>query len=97
MSYDYSISLNGIQTALRTLEQAAQRIAVGNAFVKQINNDKATSSLNTDYSDSVSFSGTLDYVRELLAVNQAKIAVKANARFISLQQELERETLNLFA
>ncbi len=34
---------------------------------------------------------------DILAINQAKVEVKANLQVISAQQELDREALDLFA
>ena len=34
---------------------------------------------------------------DMVAIQQAKIAAKANVKAISVQQELDRETLDLFA
>lgn len=84
MSYDYSISLEGVCTAERSFERAAGRIAAGNL---------PTSSESAP-SDSLSLT---DYAAELIAIDQAKIAHKANLQVISSQRDLERATLDLFA
>ena len=82
MSVDYSISLNGILAAERNLDQAARHIASANLPAPGIPED--------------SFSLT-DFAAELLAIDQAKIAEKANLRVLSTQRDLEREALDLFA
>jgi len=82
MSTDYSISLNGLQTAERNLNQAARQIAASG-----LPSPGASP-------DSLSLS---DMAKELLAANQAKIAAEANLRVISTESELDREALNLYA
>jgi hypothetical protein len=84
MSYDYSISLEGIRNAERSFEQTASRIAAGGL-------PKSNESVPAD---SLFLS---DYAAELIAIDQAKTALKTNLRVISLQQDLERKTLDLFA
>ena len=83
MSMDYSISLNGISTAEQNLNQAAHRVATA-----------ALPSTSDSYEDTFSLS---DVAAEFIAVNQAKTVIKANLKVISAQQELERDTLDLFA
>ena len=68
MSGDYSISMNGIFAAERSLMQSARRIAAAD----------------------------LPEPADVIAIDQAKIEVKANLRVISTQQELDREVLDLF-
>ena len=82
MSGTYAIPLNGIQAAERSFAQAAHKIAVANL---------PSSGEPADY---LSLS---DLAAELIAVEVAKTAVKANLKVISMQQELEREALDLFA
>lgn len=38
-----------------------------------------------------------DFAAEFVAVDQARIAAEANLAFISMQHDLERETIDLFA
>jgi hypothetical protein len=68
---DYSISLNGIFAAQRSLEQSARRIATP---------QPAT-----------------DYAAELIAVDQAKIAEKANLQVLSVETDLQGTLLDIFA
>ena len=82
MSVDYSISLNGINSAEFSLNQAARRIA----SIGLPSGD--------DSADSLSLS---DIAAELIAIDQAKTAVKANLKVITTGQELDREALDLFA
>jgi hypothetical protein len=82
MSYDFSISLNGIIAAGRDLEMAARRIA---------GSDLPAAGMSADY-----FSLT-DFAAQLLEIDRAKTAFKANLQVISTQRELEREALDLFA
>jgi hypothetical protein len=78
---DFSISLNGVQTAEQNFNQAAQKIAAA----------------NLPSSESPDRFELTDFAAELIAADQAKFAVEANLRVISTQTELEHETLNLFA
>jgi len=78
---DCSISLNGVYTAERNLEEAARRIATANtASPKSADTFELT-----------------DFAAELIAVDQARTAEKANLQAISMQMDLEHEALNLFA
>jgi hypothetical protein len=81
---DMWISLNGVQTAERNLEQAARKIAT-------------PSIPDTPFSKSADVFQPTDIAAELIAADQAKIAAKANLRAISTQTDLEQEILNLFA
>jgi hypothetical protein len=82
MSIDYSIPLIGIQKAERSLEQAAVRIASANLPSPDPS------------ADSLSLS---DFAAELIAVDQAKTAIKANLQVISTHGEILQEILDLFA
>ncbi len=68
---DYSISLNGIFAAQRSLEQSARRIAAP---------QPAT-----------------DFAEEFVAIDQARIAEKANLRVMSVERDLEGNLLDIFA
>jgi hypothetical protein len=83
MSIDFSISLNGVSAAEQNLNQASRRIATA-----------TPPSSGEPLKDSVSMP---DFAAEMFEVNQAKTAVEANLKVISTQQELEHDTLNLFA
>jgi hypothetical protein len=83
---DISISLDGVLTAERNLEQAARKIAASNI-----------PSLSTSFSKSSDLFELTDFAAELIAADQAKIAAKANLRVISMQTDLEQQILNLFA
>jgi hypothetical protein len=78
---DISVSLNGVQTAEQNLERAARKIATANA----------PSSGPADIFE------LTDFAAELIAADRAKISAKANLRVISMETDLEREALNLFA
>jgi len=80
MSGDYSISLNGVLAAERNLEQAARRIATVNLPA-------------TDNSDD--WLSLSDLAADLLAVDLAKTAEKANLRVLFRLRELDREVFNL--
>jgi hypothetical protein len=82
MAVDYSIPLIGIQRAERSLEQAAVRITTANLPFPDLS------------ADSLSLS---DFAAELIAVDQAKTAMKANFQVISTHGEILREVLDLFA
>ena len=83
---DISISLNGVQTAERNLDQAAGKIAMSN-----------TPSSNTPSSKSADVFELTDFAAALIAADQAKIAAEANLRVVSAQTDLEQKVLNLFA
>ena len=78
---DLSISLNGLQAAEQTLNQAAQKIAGANL----------PSSRPKDFFE------VTDFAAELIKADQAKVAAQANLKVISMQTELDHETLDLFA
>jgi hypothetical protein len=78
---DTSISLNGVHAAERSLEQTARKIATA----------------NIPSAESADTFELTDFAAELIALNQAKTAEKANLKVISMQTDLEREALNLFA
>jgi hypothetical protein len=78
---DSSISLNGIHAAERHLEQAARTIAAA----------------NTPFPESADTFELTDFASELISVEQSKLAEKANLRALSMQTDLEHETVNLFA
>ena len=82
MPVEYSISLNGVLSAERDLNQAAHR----------------TASADMPSADSCEDCVTIsDLAAEILAANRAETAAEANLRVISTQQELDRQSLNLFA
>jgi hypothetical protein len=81
MSGSYAISLNGIQAAERSLEQAAHKIATANLPAS---------------GEPLDYLSLTDYTAEFLAIDLAKTAVKANLKVISTRQEIEHETLDLF-
>jgi hypothetical protein len=82
MFVDYSVPLDGILAAGRNIEQSAHRIAAANL------------PLEGDAEDSLTLTG---FAAELIAVNRNKIAVKADLQIIETRQDLERESLDLFA
>ncbi len=95
MSFDCSVSLQGILNAERNFEQAARRIASGVVPIQEANagDGKNKSFSLDDFPDSLSLS---DFAAELLALHQAKIAFKSNLQAIFIQQELNHEVLDLF-
>ena len=99
MSLDYSLSLTGMRTAERNLERAASRIAAASASAKarQLSRDRSELPSSSELSESGSGSAPIDYAAELIEASQAKTAYRANARVVSLQQTLEKETLDLLA
>ena len=82
MSGSYAISLNGLQAAERSLQQAAHNIATANLPVSGEVGDYLTLS---------------DFASELIAVDMAKTEYRANLQVIEAKRELEQETLDLFA
>jgi hypothetical protein len=78
---DSSISLSGIHAAELHLEQAARKIMTA----------------STPFSESGDTFELTDFAAELIAADQAKLAVKANLRVLSMQADLEHEAVNLFA
>jgi hypothetical protein len=87
MTYDYSISMEGVRTAERKFNEAARQIA------KSGNDGPSVMASN----DRVSISGAADLAGSLMAADQAKIAVEANLKVISSQDELEQSTLDVLA
>ncbi len=77
---DISISLQGVQTAEQSLNQAAQTIAAA----------------NLPSAGSADIFELTDFAAELIKADEATIAAKANLRVISMQTELGREILDLF-
>ena len=82
MSGSYSISLNGLQAAERSLQQAAHNIATANLPT------------SGDPSDYLSLS---DFAAELIAVDMAKTDYEANLKVIAARRETEQEALDLYA
>ena len=82
MSVDLSIPLNGVLAGERNLEQAAGRIA--GAHLPESDAPADMLSLT-------------DFAAELIAVDQAKTAIKANLEVISTHQEITRDILDIFA
>jgi hypothetical protein len=83
MSMDFSVSLNGIFAAEQNLNQSAHRIATATLPSSGDANE-----------DTFSLS---DIAAEFIAMSEAKTAIKANLKFVSVQKELQRDTLDLFA
>jgi hypothetical protein len=83
MSFDYSISYEGIRAAGRSLSEAAHKIASINKSGKT-QNEQAKSR-------------DVDFAAALLQANRAKIAAKANLNLLSKQEELEHKILDILA
>jgi flagellar basal body rod protein FlgC len=95
----YSISAAGVSAAWNTLNQAAERIATGSVGAQPDQGRAGGSdSVTGDKSQqSASSSAPVDLVTELLKVQQAKIDAEANLQVMSVQQQLDRDTLDLLA
>jgi hypothetical protein len=78
---DYSISLNGIMNAEKSIDQSARRLATIQA-----------PDLNRPPTDSLSLT---DIAKEFVSIDQAKIAYKANLKVMATGQELENDILNI--
>jgi hypothetical protein len=99
MSYDYSCSLEGVRAAWRTLDRAAHRIAAGSVGAQHVpppgvGKDPLSGGEDVDTSPAIM---RVDLAGELWAVGQAKIEVKANLKVMSVERELERDTLDILA
>ena len=99
MGYDYSAAVEGVRSAWRSLEQTAHRIAAGSVHAKHLpppaTGPDPISGNQPVESDSVDF--TLDLAGEMLNLNLAEIAVKANTRVMAVEHELDRDTLDILA
>lgn len=82
MSGSYAISLNGLQAAERSLQQAAHNIATANLQASGDPGDYLTLS---------------DFAAELIAVDMAKTDYEANLKVIAARRETEQEALDLYA
>ncbi len=97
MSYDYSSSIEGMGAAWRSLERAAHRIAAGSVSARR---EPTPGAVRDPLQGGVSpDSDTLkiDIAKELLDVDQARIAIKANTRVVSIESELDHEILDILA
>jgi hypothetical protein len=86
MGYDYSISLEGVRTAENRINQAAGKISRFGARIQSGGYDKSVKPVED----------TVDIAGAMVEVKQAKIAAEANLKVLSLQMDLEEETLDLF-
>ena len=82
MSYDYSVSFGGLRAAVRSLSEAAHKIA-------NINKSGKTE-------DERAKSGDMDIPSALIQADQAKINAEANLKFIASQNELDEKILDVF-
>jgi hypothetical protein len=82
MSFDYSISFEGLRIAGRSLSEAARKIANINKTEKA--------------QDEQVKSGNVDLAAALLEADRAKIAAKANLNILKTEQELDHKTLDIF-
>jgi hypothetical protein len=94
MFCDYSVPLQGLQSAEGRLFSAAREIASppGGRIAGEI-----VDGPTPDFAESLTLSGGVDFSAALIAVDQAKLAAEANLRVISMQRELECSMLDLFA
>jgi hypothetical protein len=97
VSYDLSSSIEGVRSAWRSLEQAAHRIATGSVEARrqpvpggEIDPLPAGPSGDQD-------TVKIDLAKELLDMDQARIAIKANLRVVSASRELDHEILDILA
>jgi hypothetical protein len=81
MSNIYAISLNGVCNAEQRLDGAARRIVKTSLNSSELSGDSKAES---------------DIASDMVDLKQAEIAVKANLRALSTQDELEKDSLNLF-
>ena len=88
MISDGSISIEGIRVAVRSLSEAAHKIATINPSAKT----KDEPSVETDC---FTRSGTADLEGALLQARQAENAAKANLKILSTQDELDHSILNI--
>jgi hypothetical protein len=82
MSFDYSISFEGLRIAGCSLSEAARKIA-------NINKTEKAQDEQTE-------SGGVDLAAALLEADRAKIEAKANLNILKTEQELDRKTLDIF-
>jgi hypothetical protein len=88
MSYNYSISIQGLQRAERNLDLAAQKIAKFHPL------DGASKEQGKDQ-DSASISGDVDLNAALVESMQARIDAKANMKMISAVQDLDKNSIDI--
>jgi hypothetical protein len=96
MSYNYSISLQGIYRAQAELQRAAQNIASGRSGTQVRAGSASEDVLELSGKDSASAADSVDYTKELVAAISAKIAMKSNLKAIQLQESADREALEMF-
>jgi hypothetical protein len=82
MSGDYSISLTGVADAMQRLETSAQRIAKANPGSLSVPEKSVDNS---------------DIIADVIDVKQAAIDFKANLNVLSVQEKLDKDTLDLCA
>jgi hypothetical protein len=98
MSCDYSASVVSVGAAWRTLAQAAHRIAAGSVNARREPVPGSEDPISgREVSDSAPSHMQIDLAEELAKVDQSKIEIKANLRVMSLEAELERDTLDILA
>ena len=90
MPIDFSVPIEGLRTAERSLSEAAHKISV-------IGQSEKAQNEPTPDGDSVSWSMNVDFEAALLQADQAKTAAQANLHLLSTQQELDHKILNIFA
>ena len=99
MSDVYSSAIEGLHNAELMLDRAARNIASGRVADRpaRVPGDTVQISQAGQSAASSSPFSPVDYASELINVQQAAIAAKANLKVLSSQFKLERETLDLFA
>ena len=97
MSDVYSISVNGIHNGERALERSASRIAAGRADASDsppLQREDAVS-ISTDGAAALAASGTVDYAAEMVAILQARTAIKANLKMIEVAASVDQDAVDL--
>ncbi len=95
----YAISGEGVRAACRSLDQAAQDIAAGSVNARR----DPTARIGTQSGTGVksqeedSYSGKPDLAGEFYKVDQATVAAKTNLRVLSVERQLDHDTLDLLA
>ncbi|MGD0309274.1 MAG: hypothetical protein ABSC02_08285 [Acidobacteriota bacterium] len=94
-----AISAEGVRAAYRTLDQAAQDIAAGSVNARRDPaarpGTQSVSGVKSQEEDS--YSGTPDLAAKLYEVDQATVAAKTNLRVLSVERQLDHDTLDLLA
>ena len=94
-----AISAEGASAAYRRLDQAAQDIAAGSVNAQRDpaarTGTQSASGVKSQEEDS--YSGSPDLAAAIYKVDQAAVAAKTNMRAMSVEQQLDHDTLDIFA